>query len=157
MHMRETRWIPNNRISCERNTSLQIRIYTRPPTPIQHLRNHLPFRLYIPRHQTTHTRYQSRVLNHIRHQIRRISTDRIKLKARLPYKVFKNIVRRDSYSVAMFLELVADGDEWLDVPAATDNLDDDIEPGDSAIYLLVCRWRICWNSWLVAGRWYQLR
>lgn len=66
-------------------------------------------------------------------------------------------MRRDSYSVAMFLELVADGYKRLDVSPTTDNLYDDVEAGGSTVDLLVGRWRICWNFWLVVGRRYQFR
>lgn len=119
--------IRNNGFSNKRAPRNRVWLDTRPPAPLEHLSNHLALLLDIACAQALYARDQTRVLDHIGHQFGRVAADRVELEAGLAYEVSEGIVRRKAYAVAVALELGAEGDEGLDVAAATDDLDDNIQ------------------------------
>ena len=61
------------------------------------------------------------------HQLGRISPDWIKLEACLVNNLLEDRVCGQSNSMSMPLQLIAQSDEWLDIPATTDDLNHDVE------------------------------
>ena len=52
----------------------------------------------------------------------------------------KCVVGCKSYAMAIFLQLVPEGDEWLYITSTADDLDDDVEPdGPRWNFLVFCR------------------
>lgn len=82
MHMRKRRRIRNNSISHERAPIHCTRLNATPPTPLQHLRNHLPLLLDVACAQRLHARDEPRVLHHVGHEIVRVAADREELDVR---------------------------------------------------------------------------
>ncbi|KAL7624785.1 hypothetical protein AAE478_006357 [Parahypoxylon ruwenzoriense] len=73
-----------------------------------------------------HTWEKSRVLNHICHELCRISTDRIELQASSLYKARECVVRGQADSMTMAKKLNTKGNERLDITSTPNNLYDDV-------------------------------
>lgn len=127
MDVGEARRVRDNRISDERLLRQRVRFDARPPAAFQHLSDHGSLLLDIASPQALHRRHQSGVLDHVGHELCRISTDRVELQARFPYKVGKGVMGGEANPVAVALKFVAEGDEGLNIASAADNLDNDIQ------------------------------
>jgi hypothetical protein len=73
------------------------------------------------------------------------------------YKIFKNIMRCQTYTVPMLLKFVSDGNERLKISSTSDNLDDNIELDDSGCGFFVLWWRRRRTGRFIWRRWYKLR
>lgn len=114
---------------------------TRAPAALEHLGHHPPLLLDVTGAQALHARDEPRVLHHVRHQVRGIAADGEELQPRRAHKVTEDAMRSDSHPVAVAEELAAEGDKGLDIAAASNHLDDDVEADGSPILLSVV-WRV---------------
>ena len=127
MDMRKARRIGNNSICHEWCSVNGIRLNTRLPAAIQHLSDHESFPSNLTPPQALHTWDQARILHHISHQLFRIPSNRIELQAMILDEFLEYVVGCKAYAVAMFLQLVPEGDERLDITSTADDLNDNIE------------------------------
>ena len=125
--MRKARRVRNNRIRDEGRTRQRIRLNTRIPAPIHHLRNHRTLTLNLPRSQRLHARYQAGVLDHVRHQLRGISPDGVEFQIGVPDEGLELPVRGEAHAVTALLQFIAQRDEGLHVASTADDLDHDVE------------------------------
>lgn len=97
------------------------------PTPIEYLL-HLPTSLL---DRTTpnraHIGKQPGILDHECHQLRGIATDMEELELSIEDKFSKSQMRGETDPMPMSLEFLSQSDKWLNVPAGSNHLDDDVE------------------------------
>jgi hypothetical protein len=90
-------------------------------------------------------RHQARVFDHVRHERSRVSTNRVEFEAGFGHEVCEDIVRCDSDSVSVLLQLIPQGQERLNVASASDHLDYDVKldvEGRDRQFC-ICDWRMC--------------
>lgn len=138
MDVCETGRIGNDGVGDEWDRGDRVRLDTRRPAAVQHLLHHLALLLDVAGAEALHARDQRRVAHHVRHQLGGIATDGEELEAGSSHERGKYIVSGQSYTVAVLLKLVAQGDERLYVSAATDDLYDNVELDVELLF--------CWRS-----------
>lgn len=116
--------ISNNSVGHKRLMGESIGFNTRSPTAFQHLLYHQPLPLDLSSFDRLHTRDETRVFDHVCHELRRVSSDGIELQSctRVAYKVAKYIVSSQAHSVSMLAKFVSERNERLDISTTAYNL-----------------------------------
>ena len=108
---------PSNSIAC---------FDTGPPTSFKHLANATSSFLHVAIEHCLDVGQQTRILDDKGHELLRIPANAEEFKAMAFHKRLKGRVSRDTHAMAVLSETQADGNEWLNVAARADELDDNI-------------------------------
>jgi hypothetical protein len=89
----ETWWICNDGIGNERHIAQWVRFNASLPTSLEHFCYHLPLLSYILSSKILHVRDETRVLDHVGHELGWVTADGIELKPGLLNEFLEDIVR----------------------------------------------------------------
>lgn len=125
--MRKTGRVGDDRIRNERLIADRIRVNARLPAPIKHFGNHLSLPLNVAAPETLQAGDQSRIADHVRHQLRGIAANREELQACIADEAIEDVVRSEAHSVTVSLKFIAQSYKRLDITPTADYLDDDVQ------------------------------
>lgn len=127
VNMCKARRVGNYGIGNKRDATDRIVIDAGFPATRQHLRHHCPLTLDLPVTQSLHLGDQTGIFHHICHQLGWVSSNRVELQARLGNKIFEYVMGGQTHAVAVQLKLIAQGNKWLHITSASDNLNNNIQ------------------------------
>lgn len=124
--MRKARRVRDDSLSNEVLSGDGIRLDARHPAPGEHFCYHSALLLDVAVAETLHAREETWVLDHVCHQVGRITADRKEFETGFTYEVAEAIVGSEPDAVAVLEELAPQGDKRLHIPPTSNNLYDDV-------------------------------
>ena len=127
VYMSKTRRICDNCICHKRRSVNGVIFETGLPTSFQHLSHHGSLSLDVSLSQTLHSGNETGVLDHVSHEVCRITSNRVEFQARVANESVEDLVRSQANTMAVLLQFLPESNKRLYITSTSHDLDDDIK------------------------------